>query len=102
MAEPTGLPGATRVSSDQELREQMVTCQTCGEKGRVVSNRSGVNVFCNTCKIHWPISSVSLAKDLPVTAPRGLRKETIVEPDWTMAETEIGDASNEQVGPKRR
>jgi ribosomal protein L37AE/L43A len=102
MAEaPKGLPGETAVDV-QAAREKMITCPKCGQKGRTVTNSSGVNVFCNKCKIHWPISSAPLAKEVPMSTPRGLRKETLVEPDWSMADIEIGDVTNEQVGPKRR
>lgn len=100
---PTGLPGqGDKALETQSAREAMMRCDECGELGRTVINDSGVNVFCNKCKKHWPISSMSLAQKLPVAAPRGLSKQTLVEPDWSLAEGEIGDVTNEQVGPKRR
>ena len=101
MAEPTGLPGV-QAEDLTAAREARIKCPQCGQKGRTVSNSGGVNVYCNACKIHWPISGMPVAKHVPLTAPRGLSKETIVEPDWSMADAQIGDVSNEQVGPKRR
>ena len=99
--QPDGLPGAKALSTQAQDALEMVTCQKCGQKGRTVSNHNGVNVYCNTCKIHWPISRTR-GKEIPMTAPRGLSKQTLVEPDWSMADIEIGDVTNEQVGPKRR
>ena len=99
---PRGLPGesdkaAVRV---QATRESMVHCRACGQKGRTVSNSGGVNVYCNTCKTHWPISSAPLAKEVPLSQPRGLSKVTLVEPDWGIATETIGDVTNDEVGPK--
>ena len=101
MGDPTGLPGI-KAENLTAAREARVLCPQCGQKGRTVANSSGVNVFCNACKIHWPISGIPVAKQIPLTAPRGLSKQTLVEPDWNMATDQIGDVSNEQVGPKRR
>jgi hypothetical protein len=100
---PKGLPGeADHAVELQAAREAMITCPDCGQKGRTVTNSGGVNVFCNQCKKHWPISSTPRARELPVALPRGLSKQTLVEPDWSLAEGEVGDVTNEQVGPKRR
>lgn len=60
-------------------------CQKCGNPGRVVSNSNGVNVFCGPCKIHWPISSAPLAPTMPPIEGRGLKKRTLVDPDWNRA-----------------
>ena len=98
---PKGLPQATEEDTTA-ARETMITCPDCGEKGRTVSNSLGVNVYCNKCKTHWPISAMPRARVVPPTMPRGLTKQTVVEPDWSLAEAEIGDVTNEQVGPKRR
>lgn len=60
-------------------------CPSCGKEGRVVSNHLGTNVFCGPCKRHWPIASGSKQEMIIPNLPRGLRKETRIEPDWDMA-----------------
>lgn len=61
-------------------------CQTCGNEGRVVSNQWGVNVHCGHCKTSWPVSGARQPDSrLPLSAPRGLSKQTRVAPDVSIA-----------------
>lgn len=79
-------------ASLQSLLEKNRNCPQCHKPGRIVSNASGVNGFCGPCKIHWPITNSPLRPEVPGSAPRGLHKETHVEPDWTMAfDKDVGD-----------
>lgn len=100
----TGLPGPVglpepKVTTDsvqeanlQSNIERARKCPKCGRDGRVVSNNCGVNVFCGPCKIHWPIANSPLQPELPLSVPRGLHKETRVEPDWSSAfDRDLGD-----------
>lgn len=77
-------------------------CQDCDTECRVISNSTGVHAYCSTCKRWWPISPQAVAPPLPPTPLRGLRKETLVEPDWTVADREVGEAKHDEVGPKRK
>jgi hypothetical protein len=91
MSKPTGLPevaGLPDVPETQEKENPINKgrrCPQCKKEARVVSNRSGVQAYCGPCKIDWPISSAARGAEVPLSAPRGLRKETIVEPDWDKA-----------------
>lgn len=85
----TGLPEVEDQSVEARKHAKRLDdatfCSKCGEPGRVVSNNNGINVFCGPCKIHWPISATPL---VPVAVPvqeRGLKKTTLVEPDWSRA-----------------
>lgn len=88
---PTGLPGvkpASRPIDDESLdnavdRSRM--CPKCGKPGRIVSNHLGVIGHCGPCKFHWPITNGPLRPELPVSIPRGISKQTHVEPDWNFA-----------------
>lgn len=60
-------------------------CSKCGQEGRVVSNELGVNVFCNHCKTHWPVSMAKVQEGAVALMPRGLSKQTLVEPDTSIA-----------------
>ena len=82
---PDDLPeiaGKPHVSNLEKFRY----CHKCGVKGRVVSNSSGVNVHCPQCKDFWPVSgSRAPDKRMPLSAPRGLSKQTRVTPDVSIA-----------------
>lgn len=97
---PTGLPKADPTATPilKKTVDRTRHCKQCGQEGRVVSNSTGVNVYCGPCKIHWPISATPYSSGIPITGPRGLRKETIVEPDWNIADEEDDHVT---VGPKR-
>jgi hypothetical protein len=82
---PSGLPGAKPSRGGPTPWDRARQCDTCGEDGRVLSDGSGIRIFCNTCKKQWPVSSSSL-RPLAIPGPgRGLSKETVVEPDWSKA-----------------
>lgn len=83
--DPTDLPEAPgRVSGDPLAKFRH--CKKCGVEGRVVSNSSGVKVICPVCKDWWQVSgSRSPDKRMPLTAPRGLSKQTRVTPDVSIA-----------------
>ena len=100
-AGPTGLPEVrTKLESLAESNlqaniDRARLCPKCNKPGRVVSNYNGVNVFCGPCKIHWGISNAPLQPESPQSMPRGLHKETYVEPDWTIAfDRDIGEGGS--------
>jgi hypothetical protein len=96
-----GLP-TTKKADSSERREAVRFCDKCGQEGQVISNQTGIHVFCNPCKRWWPISSSPLSGTALPTPVRGMSKMTLVEPDWNMAfEPSTGDVSSEQVGPKK-
>lgn len=87
----SGLP-PVKTSSDSIEEENLNSnfeksrnCPQCGKPGRIVSNYLGVNGHCGPCKIHWPVANSPLRPEIPSSLPRGLHKETYVEPDWTSA-----------------
>jgi len=94
----TGLP-ASKPNTDSLHEESLSaafnrnrTCPQCGKQGRIVSNNLGVNGHCGPCRIHWPIANSPLRPETPGAAPRGLHKETSVEPDWSLAfDRDVGD-----------
>jgi len=78
-------------------------CPTCKQEARIVSNSSGIEAYCGPCHKHWPISCMPMVTVIAATFPRGLSKQTLVEPDWNRAdEDQQGDPLNEQIGPRRR
>jgi len=82
---PEGLPEVPGAHGGDPL-EKFRMCPKCGVEGTVVSNSSGVNVRCRVCKDWWPVSgSRAPDKRLPLTAPRGLSKQTRVTPDVSIA-----------------
>jgi hypothetical protein len=87
--ELTGLPeletgGPPLVEGFKKMQEATI-CQTCKEPARIVSNSGGVRAYCNKCKTQWPITAVPLTQGTLPVEPRGLRKSTLVEPDWSKA-----------------
>ena len=104
---PKGLPliGYKAALDNRPVFERARICPYChsGKGVRIVSNQNGVNAICGPCKKHWPISAVSMSKEVPMTMPRGFHKKTLVEPNWDRAYDEIlEDVTNELVGPRRR
>lgn len=101
-AKPTGLPSTESRPASQHENFLPGTrfCKKCKREGRVVSNDMGINVYC-LCGNQWPISSMPLCPSMPESMPRGLRKETRVEPNWDLAFEDIGGGANEQIGPKK-
>lgn len=95
---PMGLPPVAQATGKSALDRNRI-CPKCGGEGRTISNSSGLSLFCNPCKFYWPITTAPLDPKDIMTEPRGLRKKTVVEPDWDMAfDEEIGGQS----GPPRR
>jgi len=88
MAErPKGLPPP--VTDDRPasvpVLDKLRSCPDCGNKTRTVSNYLGVRVHCAHCKKWWPVSAAPLRPEAPPSPQRGVRKETLVEPDWGKA-----------------
>jgi len=79
--EKTVIPGGPNLSAVSKAR----ICQKCGKEGRVISNNHGVFVKCYPCNVFWPVSSSVLGGHDAVALPRGLKKETLVEPNWDKA-----------------
>jgi len=103
---PKGLPLVDPTETIDETpavrSEQAKICDKCGKKAyRVSSGAGGVAAYC-TCGHWWAISSRPVGGTLPVTPPRGLSKQTLVEPDWDKAFENMEGAPNDAVGPKRR
>jgi hypothetical protein len=100
---PTSFPKPAFVPAPQRENKlyNVRMCQKCGREGRVVSNTNGIHIFCQ-CGFNWPISSSALNPPAPMVPARGLQKTTMVEPDWSRAEEDLGVRSNESIGPKPR
>ena len=105
MKRPSGLPEVDVKTNwdDVAAIDRCRFCPACHAEARIVSNSSGITAYCGPCHTFWPIASQSSMLATPPSLPRGLSKQTLVEPDWSMAlESSTGDPLNEQVGPKRR
>lgn len=85
LKKPVGAEPPPVVEPNKDPLAEARICPSCGKEGRVVSNYLGTNVFCGPCKRHWPIASSAKNETVIPNLPRGLRKETRVEPDWDMA-----------------
>ena len=89
------LPEAVELAgSEMPVLEKGRFCPACKKEARIVSNSSGVSGHCVGCRTSWPLSSAALRPPMPIATPRGLRKETRVEPDWNMAFDDIGGGSD--------
>ena len=102
---PKGLPEVdpSAVAGDVSAIEKARICPTCKGKTRIYTNSSGRFAHCGSCKTHFPISLGPAAQEITMTFPRGLHKQTFVEPDWNKAfDGGSGDQLNEQIGPKKR
>lgn len=79
---PDGLPevdyGTPKVSPVDKAK----FCPDCGKEGRVASNHLGRRGYCYYCKIDWPISGPRTHDLVANYGPRGIGKQTLVEPDW--------------------
>jgi len=61
-------------------------CTQCGAEARIVSNRFGRTAYCGPCGTEWPISGPVVPQHAVAGyLPRGLSKQTLLEPDYTMA-----------------
>jgi len=66
-------------------RPDLRICPKCKVEGRVVSNDTGVFVLCNTCKDFWPLSGAVNYPRIGADLSRGLMKQTVMEPDYSLA-----------------
>jgi len=81
---PTGLPKpAAQTEETVSALDKARNCSTCGNPARIVAGESGIHAFCGPCKKDWPISSSIPHLRTSMSLPRGLHKETLVEPDWS-------------------
>jgi len=102
----TGLPESDPSAEYEETpaiqAEKVKICDKCGKRAtRVASNSGGVTAYC-ACGHWWAISTRPLANSMPMAPPRGLSKETLVEPDWDKAYEDMEGVNNDKVGPKRK
>lgn len=89
------LPDAVEMGGgDLPVLEKGRVCPTCEGEARIVSNSNGVSGHCVKCKSSWPLSAASLRPSVPVATPRGISKQTLVEPDWNIAFDDIGGGSD--------
>ena len=105
MSNLRGLPpiDSSMKEDDRPALDKARYCPTCRREARIVSNTYGIEAYCGPCKKNWPISSTSNVLMTAPNLPRGLSKQTLVEPDWNRAQEDThGDPLNEQIGPKRR
>lgn len=103
---PKGLPLADPTEEADETpalqSERVRTCDKCGKKAfRLSSNRHGVMAYCS-CGYRWAIAAQPLGGSLPLAPPRGLSKQTLIEPDWDKAFVDLEGETHGKVGPKRR
>lgn len=66
-------------------------CPTCKQEARVVANNLGVRAYCGPCKTDWPITLTPMGPSLPLSMGRGMSKQTLVEPDWSLAWADLDD-----------
>ena len=105
MSNPRGLPpiDSSVAQRNTSALDRSRMCPDCGQEVRLVSNNDGLRAFCGPCRKNWPISSTPMAVMIMPTMPRGLSKQTLIEPEWDRAmDDPQGDPLNEQIGPKRR
>lgn len=75
------LPG---IGFDQPKDSIPRICHVCGSVLRVYTAAGGLRVTCQKCKRTVQIGKAARATALPPMG-RGVKKETIVEPDWDRA-----------------
>jgi hypothetical protein len=93
MKEPKGLPPVKQGPATASRRTH---CHKCGSALRIVSNYLGVNAHCAKCKEVFPVASTAKRVEPVLSLPRGLRKRTMVEPDWGKAFEDIGGSNDDQ------
>jgi phage FluMu protein Com len=97
--EPKGLPPVQRQPpSPGSSATRPTHCAKCDYELRVVSNYLGVHAHCDRCKEIYPVSSSARRKEPVMNLPRGLRKVTLVEPDWGKAIEDIGESGDPNTG----
>lgn len=91
--DPKGLPPVPhRGPSPGSPTTRLTHCPKCDCQLRIVSNYLGVHSHCDPCKEVYPVSSSARRKEPIMNRPRGLRKVTLVEPDWGKAIEDIGES----------
>jgi hypothetical protein len=99
---PESDPDAEYTEPPAIRAERTKICDKCGERAsRIASNNMGVTAYCS-CGHWWAITVRPLANAMPISPPRGLSKETLVEPDWGKAYEDLEGADHDKVGPKQR
>lgn len=80
---------SVEVKPRQRALDTARKCDKCGnEDPRIVSNRDGVRAYC-VCGFNWGISLSAVSPNLPLNSGRGISKQTLVEPDWTLADEDL-------------
>jgi len=99
----TGLPEPqVEVKRGERAVDKARKCKQCGKDARIVSKSGFRQAYCGPCKLTWPIGPAPDLSGPPLNMPRGLSKQTLVEPDWNMAYEEIGTGEDESFGPKKK
>lgn len=109
MTDGSNLKGLPKTDPTESLVEtpairarRVRICDKCGKEAqRVAATGNGVAAYC-ACGHWWAISARSGGGALPMAPPRGLSKETLVEPDWDKAFEDLEGVFNDEVGPKRK
>jgi hypothetical protein len=80
-----GIPAPAREVNESPV-DKARFCAACGAEARIVSNRLGRTAFCGPCGTSWPISGPVVPPHAEAAyLPRGLSKQTLLEPDYSMA-----------------
>lgn len=91
-AEPKDLPAVKEESTavvDHIIPDAGRICPQCKkEASRIVSNMLGRQAYCGPCKFDWAIGP-PVVTHLPPIFGRGMSKQTVVGPDWNLANEDI-------------
>lgn len=94
MEEPEDLPDLPSSSGPRKVRaiDAARTCPYCGStEVRIAAGSNGVRAYCTPCKRHWGVSMAPMAPTIPLTRGRGIHKETLVQPDWSLVDENLDD-----------
>jgi hypothetical protein len=95
----TKLPSPDAAAAAQQQAPHSIStnariCTKCGQEGRVVRNGGMKFMYCNPCKVHWPVGPAHTPAPVPVASEaRGFHKQTLLEPDWGLAYQDDDDES---------
>jgi hypothetical protein len=73
------LPEPEVVLKGQEFNVKLRYCVKCGKEARILSNQYGIQAFCDSCHIDWPISNPAIYQMDSPTPPRGIHKVTSID-----------------------